>query len=77
MRHLEGYSEVIFPHCACDSRRDGHVVAIIGLEAFKLQACKEDGSPEVSTILITSIFIIFCIVNELCVMINKSNALLK
>lgn len=47
-RYLEGYSEVVFPHCACDSRRDGHVVAIIGFEAFKLQACKEDGSPEVS-----------------------------
>lgn len=44
---MEGYSEVVFPHCACDSRRDGHVVAIIGLEAFKLQACKEDGTLEV------------------------------
>ncbi|CAL1544897.1 unnamed protein product [Lymnaea stagnalis] len=46
VRHLEGYSEVVFPHCACDSRRDGHVAAIIGLEAFKLQACKDDGTPE-------------------------------
>ncbi|KAK3771859.1 hypothetical protein RRG08_028767 [Elysia crispata] len=46
VRHLEGYSEIMFPHCACDSRRDGHVMAIIGLEAFKLQACKEDGVVE-------------------------------
>ena len=48
VRHLEGYSEIMFPHCGCDSRRDGHVMAIIGLEAFKLQACKEDGVVEVS-----------------------------
>ncbi|RUS90045.1 hypothetical protein EGW08_002232 [Elysia chlorotica] len=46
VRHLEGYSEIMFPHCACDSRRDGHVMAIIGLDAFKLQACKEDGMVE-------------------------------
>ncbi|GFO24558.1 sorting nexin-27 [Plakobranchus ocellatus] len=46
VRHLEGYSEIVFPHCACDSRRDGHVIAIIGLKAFKLQACKEDGVVE-------------------------------
>ncbi|XP_005098481.1 sorting nexin-27 [Aplysia californica] len=46
VRHLEGHSEVMFPHCACDSRRDGHVAAVIGLTAFKLQACKEDGTTE-------------------------------
>ncbi|XP_067665177.1 sorting nexin-27-like [Haliotis asinina] len=46
VRHLDGYGEVVFPHCACDSRRDGHVIAIIGLESFKLQACKDDGQPE-------------------------------
>ncbi|CAG5126487.1 unnamed protein product, partial [Candidula unifasciata] len=50
VRYLEGFSEVVFPHCACDSRRDGHVVAIIGIEAFKLQACKEDGTPEAQVI---------------------------
>lgn len=47
VRHLEGYGEVVFPHCSCDSRRDGHVIAMIGLQCFKLQACKEDGTPEV------------------------------
>lgn len=46
-RHLEGYGELVFPHCACDSRKDGHVICIIGSENFKLQACKNDGTPEV------------------------------
>ncbi|XP_025076754.1 sorting nexin-27-like [Pomacea canaliculata] len=50
VRHLEGYGEVVFPHCSCDSRRDGHVIAMIGLQCFKLQACKEDGTPEVQVI---------------------------
>lgn len=46
-RGLEGYGEVSFPHCPCDSRKDGHVIAIIAREAFKLKACKNDGTPEV------------------------------
>ncbi|KAK6179876.1 sorting nexin-27 isoform X2 [Patella vulgata] len=45
-RRLEGYGEVVFPHCACDSRRDGHVIARIGIECFKLQACQENGTAE-------------------------------
>ncbi|XP_063432781.1 sorting nexin-27-like isoform X1 [Mytilus trossulus] len=45
-RHLEGYGEVMFPHCACDSRKDGHVIAIVGTSCFKLQACKADGTLE-------------------------------
>ena len=48
MRHLDGYGEVSFPHCACDSRKDGHVIAVIGASCFKLLACKTDGTPEVS-----------------------------
>jgi hypothetical protein len=47
-RHLDGYGEVMFPHCACDSRKDGHVIAIAGSSCFKLQACKTDGTLEVS-----------------------------
>ncbi|XP_076465552.1 sorting nexin-27-like [Babylonia areolata] len=50
VRHMDGYGEVVFPHCACDSRRDGHVIAIIGLQCFKLQACKEDGTAETQVI---------------------------
>lgn len=46
-RHLDGYGEVMFPHCACDSRKDGHVIAIVGTSCFKLQACKADGTLEV------------------------------
>ncbi|XP_070204993.1 sorting nexin-27-like [Littorina saxatilis] len=50
VRHMDGYGEVMFPHCACDSRRDGHVIAIIGLQSFKLQACKDDGTAEAQVI---------------------------
>ncbi|XP_060567273.1 sorting nexin-27-like [Ruditapes philippinarum] len=45
-RFLEGYCEVQFPHCPCDSRKEGHVIVIIGRTSFKLQACKTDGTPE-------------------------------
>lgn len=48
VRSLEGYNDVSFPHCACDARRDGHVIAVVSYEAFKLQACREDGTPEVT-----------------------------
>lgn len=48
-RTLEGYGEVSFPHCACDARREGHVVASVGKANFKLQACAEDGSLQVKT----------------------------
>lgn len=46
-RTLEGYGELTFPHCACDARKEGHVMVIVGLEALKMQACKEDGTIEV------------------------------
>lgn len=29
-RSLPGYGDVVFPHCACDSRKEGHVVPAIG-----------------------------------------------
>jgi len=47
-RNLAGYGEIALPHCACDARKDGHVIAIACAASFKLQACKEDGSPEVT-----------------------------
>jgi sorting nexin-27 len=45
-RQFDGYGELAFPHCACDSRKEGHVIAKVGANCFKLQACKEDGTPE-------------------------------
>ncbi|KAK2718780.1 hypothetical protein QYM36_005951 [Artemia franciscana] len=45
-RELPGYGEIIFPHCGCDSRKDGHVIPSIGLQQFRLRACSEDGTPE-------------------------------
>ena len=45
-RSLDGYSEISFPHCNCDARKEGHVVASVGKINFKLQACKEDGTLE-------------------------------
>lgn len=45
-RELPGYGEVVFPHCACDSRKEGHVIVSVGTEGIKLHACREDGTPE-------------------------------
>lgn len=42
-----GYGDVVFPHCSCDSRKEGHVIASAGAASFKLQACREDGALEV------------------------------
>ena len=47
VRQMEGYGSVVFPHCACDSRKEGRVIPIVSFEGFKLQACKEDGTEEV------------------------------
>ncbi|XP_022538744.2 sorting nexin-27a [Astyanax mexicanus] len=46
LRTCEGYNEVTFPHCSCDSRRKGHVISAIGIHHFKLHACTEDGTLE-------------------------------
>uniref|UniRef100_A0A665WYS2 Sorting nexin-27 n=1 Tax=Echeneis naucrates TaxID=173247 RepID=A0A665WYS2_ECHNA len=46
LRTCEGYNEVIFPHCSCDSRRKGHVITAISIHHFKLHACTEDGTLE-------------------------------
>lgn len=46
VRQMEGYGSVVFPHCACDSRKEGRVIPIVSFEGFKLQACKEDGTEE-------------------------------
>lgn len=45
-RELVGYGDVVFPHCSCDSRKEGHVIASAGATSFKLQACREDGALE-------------------------------
>ena len=47
LRSCEGYNEVLFPHCSCDSRRKGHVITAISIHHFKLHACTEDGTLEV------------------------------
>ncbi|TTB12812.1 Sorting nexin-27 [Bagarius yarrelli] len=46
VRSCEGYNEIIFPHCACDSRRKGHVITAISIQHFKLHACTEEGTLE-------------------------------
>ncbi|XKL66009.1 hypothetical protein PGB90_009429 [Kerria lacca] len=42
-RTLPGYGEVVFPHCACDSRKYGRVIISLGELGIKLHACTEDG----------------------------------
>jgi sorting nexin-27 len=49
-RTLNGYGEIVFPHCFCDSRKEGHVIAAIGISSFKLHACREDGTLEQQTV---------------------------
>lgn len=48
VRQLDGYGEVCLPHCACDARKGGHVVPAVGYNSFRLKACKDDGTMEVS-----------------------------
>lgn len=43
---MSGYGDIVFPHCACDSRKEGHVIAAVGAGAFKLHAAKDDGTLE-------------------------------
>jgi len=40
------HSTVTFPHCACDSRKQGHVIVKISFENFKLFACTSEGELE-------------------------------
>lgn len=51
LRTCEGYNEIIFPHCSCDSRRKGHVITAISIKHFKLHACTEEGQLEVRDII--------------------------
>lgn len=50
VRGCEGYGDIVFPHCPCDSRKKGHVVAYVGYKSFRLQACKEDGTLQTQVI---------------------------
>ncbi len=47
VRPMDGSGSVVFPHCSCDSRKDGRVIPVVCFDSFKLQACKEDGTKEV------------------------------
>jgi hypothetical protein len=37
LRTMEGYASLVFPHCASDAKREGHVVPILSFQAFRLQ----------------------------------------
>lgn len=54
-RTLEGYCEIIFPHCQCDARKEGHVIMSVSLRHLSLLACSTDGVSEVSTLLINKV----------------------
>lgn len=43
---FKGYGELVFPHCACSSRKNGHVIVVLSGECFKLQACSREGQLE-------------------------------
>lgn len=59
LRGCEGYNEIIFPHCSCDSRRKGHVIAAISIHHFKLHACTEEGMLEAGAAL--CLFTCYCV----------------
>lgn len=46
MRSLESYNCVMFPHCSCDARKDGHIRLVVSLSELKLQACDADGNSQ-------------------------------
>lgn len=46
VREMDGYGGIVFPHCGSDARKEGHVVPIVSFDAFRLQACGEDGGLE-------------------------------
>ena len=35
VRDMDGYGGVVFPHCASDARKEGHVVPIVSFDAFR------------------------------------------
>ena len=41
-----GYNTVVFPHCACDSRKDGHVILSVSLQKISIQACSSEGEKQ-------------------------------
>lgn len=43
---FDGYGELVFPHCACSSRKNGHVIVALDAGSFKLKACSHDGQLE-------------------------------
>ncbi len=49
VRQCEGHASVLFPHCASDARKEGHVIPVVAFDSFKLRACTEDGRPGTNT----------------------------
>jgi sorting nexin-27 len=47
---LEGYGQVVFPHCACSSRKSGHVVVVMDGAGLKLRACSREGQLEAQVV---------------------------
>jgi sorting nexin-27 len=43
---FEGYGDLVFPHCPCDSRKNGHVIVIVSSACFRLSACSREGELE-------------------------------
>lgn len=48
---FSGYGELVFPHCPCDSRKNGHVIAAISSNCFQLRACSNEGELEPNKIV--------------------------
>lgn len=46
VRTMPGYGDIVFPHCQCDARKEGHIVASIGQRYFTIRACDGEGAAE-------------------------------
>ncbi|XP_047140564.1 sorting nexin-27 isoform X1 [Hydra vulgaris] len=45
-RTLDGYGDIVFPHCECDARKEGHVILRLSLKNLTMVACTSDGVKE-------------------------------
>lgn len=43
---LDGYGEMVFPHCPCNSRKQGHIIVVLCSSCLKLEACSREGKKE-------------------------------
>lgn len=74
---MDGYGEIVFPHCQCDARKGGYVIASLGFDSLKLHACNEHGVLEVRINTFMYVYAYRCprVVFSLVIFIHRSYSL--